>query len=55
MEPNHNFQQHAEFALIEQIRKQITAQEIRKFTKKRENFWILKLKTLQPDGLNKVN
>ena len=51
-EPNHSFQQHTEFALIEQIRKQTTDEETRKLMKKRENFWILKLKTSQPDGLN---
>ena len=49
---NHNFQQHAEFTLIEQIKKQTTAEETRTPLKRRENFWVLKLKTLYPDELN---
>ena len=44
-EQNHNFQQHAEFTLIEQIKKQGTAEETRTLPKRRENFWVFKLKT----------
>ena len=51
-EQNHNFQQHAEFTLIEQIKKQTTAEETRIILKRRKNFWVLRLKTLSPDGLN---
>ena len=51
-EQNYSFQQHAEFTLIEQIKKQTTAEETRTLLKRRENFWVLKLKTLYPDGLN---
>ena len=51
-EQNHNFQQHPEFTLIEKIKKQTTAQETRTLLKQRENLWVLKLKTLYPDGLN---
>ena len=29
-----------------------TTKQLRVLLKKRENFWILKLKTLYPDGLN---
>ena len=29
-----------------------TTEQLRLLLKKRENFWILKLKTLYPDGLN---
>ena len=29
-----------------------TTERLRVLLKKRENFWILKLKTLYPDGLN---
>ena len=43
-EKRHNFQQNAEFALIEQIKKQTTAEETRTLLKRRENFWALKLK-----------
>ena len=50
--PNNNFQQHAEFPLIEQIKKQTTTKETRTLLERRENFWVLKLKTLYPDGLN---
>ena len=49
---NHNFQQHAELALIEQIKKQTTTEETRTLLKRRENLWVLKLRTLYPDGLN---
>ena len=51
-EQNHNFQQHAEFTLIEQIKKQTTAEETRTLLKQRENFCVLKLKILYLDGLN---
>ena len=49
---NHNFQQHAEFTLIEQIKKQRTAEETRILLKRRAKFWVLKQKTLYPDGLD---
>ena len=52
--PNHNFQQHAEFTLIEQIKKQTAAEETRTLLKRRENFWVLKLKALYLDGLNQA-
>ena len=45
-------QQHAEFTLIEQIKKQRTTEETRTLLKRTENFWVLKLKTLHPDRLN---
>ena len=47
---NHNLQQHAEFTLIKQIKKQTTATEARILLKWRENFWIFELKTLYLDG-----
>ena len=53
-EPNHNFQQHAEFTLTEQIKKQTAAEETRTLLKRRENFWVLKLKALYLDGLNQA-
>ena len=41
------------FTLIEQVTKTFTTTEqLRLPLKKRENIWILKLKTLYPDGLN---
>ena len=52
-EQNHNFQQHAEFISIEQIKKQTTAEETRTLLKQRVNSWFLKLKPLYPDRLNR--
>ena len=50
---NHNSQRDEEFILIEQIMKTFsTIEELRLPLKKRKNFWILKLITLYPDGLN---
>ena len=50
---NHSFQRDAKFTLIEEITKTLTTTEqLPLLLKKRENFWILKLKTLYPDGLN---
>ena len=50
---NQNFQRDAKFALIEQITKTFTTiEQLRILLKKRENFWILKVKTLNPDGFN---
>ena len=50
---NHNFQRDAKFTLIKQIAKNLyNYRKLRLLLKKRENFWILKLKTLNTDGLN---
>ena len=50
---NHIFQKDAKFILIEQITKKYNSiEELRLILKKRENFWILNLRTLYPDGLN---
>ena len=50
---NRIFQRDAKFVLIEHITKKYnTIEEIRLILKKRENFWILNLLTLYPDGLN---
>ena len=51
--PGHNFNQHAKFILIEQldninIDKDLAALRL----KKREDFLILRVKTLQPNGFN---
>ena len=51
--PHHNLNQHARFTLIEQldnvnIDKDLTTLRL----KKREDFWIQKLKTLYPCGFN---
>ena len=50
---NHNFNTHAKFILIEQIRHvDIDTEKIKERLKQRENFWILTLETLTPKGLN---
>ena len=50
---NRNFQRDAKFTLTEQITKSFTTTEqLQLLLKKRENVWILKLKTFYPDGLN---
>ena len=49
----HNFNQHAEFILIEQLDNiNIDKDLVTLRLKKREDFWILRLKTLQPDDVN---
>ena len=50
----HNFMKHAKFTFIEELseRDHITKETLRSRLKKRENFWILKLQTLTPKGLN---
>ena len=50
---NHIFQKDAKFILVEQITKKYNSiEELRLILKKRENFWILNLRTLYPDGLD---
>ena len=50
---NHNFNTHAEFILIEQIRHiDIDKEKNKERLKQRENVWILTLETLTPKGLN---
>ena len=50
---NHQFQRDAKFTIIEKVTKNCTtSEELRLLLKKRENFWIIKLKTLHPYGLN---
>ena len=53
----HNFQRDAKFTIIEQIKNlNKEKQDKRKILENKEDFWILKLKTLQPNGLNdKIN
>ena len=48
---NHNFNTHARFILIEQIR-HVDAEKIKERLKQRDNLWILTLETLTPKGLN---
>ena len=51
--PGHNFNSHARFVLIEQINdKSLSKAEIRRLLEDREDYWMLRLKTIQPDGKN---
>ena len=49
--PNHNFATDAKFTIIEKIVKTSNT-NAKKILEKRENFWISKLVTLTPKGLN---
>ena len=50
----HNFMKHAKFTLIKQLMEisNVSKDIIRPRLKRREDFWIIKLKTLAPKGLN---
>ena len=50
---DHNFNAHAKFTIIEQANnKSLSESKICSLSENRENFWILKLQTLSPQGLN---
>ena len=50
----HNFMKHAKFTLIEQLMEisNVSKDTLRLRLKRREDFWIIKLETLAPKGLN---
>ena len=50
----HNFMKHAKFTLIEQLTEisNVSKDTLRLRLKRREDFWIIKLETLAPKGLN---
>ena len=51
--PGHNFNTHAKFTIIEEVyNKSLSKLEIRSLLEHREDFWILLLQTLSPQGLN---
>ena len=51
--PGHDFNAHARFVLIEQINdKSLSKADTRRLLEDREDYWMLRLKTLQPDGQN---
>ena len=51
--PGHNLNKHAKFTLIEQLNDtNIDKKLLKHRLKKREGFWIIKLKTLQTNGFN---
>ena len=50
---DHIFNRDASFIIVEQIRKSTLSRDTMKnLLKERENFWILKLETLKPKGIN---
>ena len=52
----HSFNNNAKFTIIEQLKDTSKSKEkLREILKFREDFWILKLETLHPFGLNKLN
>ena len=52
--PGHDFNKHARFILIEQIRNHAgnTKLENRRLLEAREDYWMSRLQTLKPNGLN---
>ena len=50
----HNFMKHAKFTLIEQLTEisNVSKDTLRLRLKRREDFWIIKLETFAPKGLN---
>ena len=51
--PGHNFNTHVKFTIIEEVyKKSLSKLKIRRLLEHREDFWILKLQTLFPQGLN---
>ena len=52
-QPGHNFDHDARFILIEQItNRTLSKEETRKLLEQREDFWMQRLQTLAPKGLN---
>ena len=52
--PSHNFDHDARFILLEQIKnhRSLSREEIRSIMEHREDYWVRKLRTLSPNGLN---
>ena len=51
--PGHNFNVHAKFTIIEEVyNKSLSKLKIRSWLEHIEDFWILKLQTFSPQGLN---
>ena len=51
--PVHNFNPHTKFTIIKEVyNKSLSKLKIRILLEHREDFWILKLQTLSPQGLN---
>ena len=53
-QPGHDFTTHARFTFIKKITKtNLTKTEMTNLLLRREDFWIIKLQSLQPNGFNK--
>ena len=50
--PGHDFNVHAKFTIIEEVYSKLSKLEIHSLLEHRKDFWILKLQTLSPQGLN---
>ena len=52
--PGHDFNKNAKFTLIEKLTNtnKVATETLKERLKNRENFWIIKLRTLIPNGLN---
>ena len=52
--PDHEFNRNAKFTVIEELKNTDTFDErkVEYILEKREDFWMIKLKTIHPDGLN---
>ena len=52
--PGHDFNKNAKFTLIVKLTNtnKVATETLKERLKNRENFWIIKLRTLTPNGLN---
>ena len=51
--PGHNFNAHTKFPIIEEVyNKSLSKLKIRSLLEYSEDFWIFRLQTLSPQGLN---
>ena len=52
-QPTHKFNRDAKITIIEELKKKDKSlKEMRKILEEREDFWIIRLKTLHPQGFN---
>ena len=52
-QPGHDFTKHAKFTFIEQVTKRdLTKSQLTNLLLKREDFWIIKLDSMSPNGFN---
>ena len=50
--PGHSFNEHARFTLIEQVKNPGTKAENRRLLESREDYWMTRLRTVTPHGMN---